>query len=206
MLKDTIYILLKEETTFAVILNAIMNEYYGDTEENSWYEWDPTTIWLELKDDFGANIDVDILDKISAVQVVMMTDGFFKRAEVFSSVCNTFTSGSPSFTVFDPLEPVEVVWGIVELAMLRDFLPFTDNLKGLMQVVFDGQPVHPIVKYCINTENPESRIIINMVSELLESPQGDIDEFIVDQVADLLVKVADIPLLADKIVPDKWRG
>jgi len=193
--------LLKEENTYASILNAIMLKYYGE----ECYQWDPTTLWLEFKDDFSQEVDTDILDKCSAVQLIMLNDGFFKRVDVFSGVANTFTSGAPSFTVFDPVEPAEAIWAIIEVALLRDYLPLSDNLKSFLELLFRGVEIHKVVKYVITTNKPDSNTILNMVDEILEDPQGPLDNFILEQVLDLIFQAEAAPWLVDKVIPDRWK-
>lgn len=116
---------LENPDTLATVLHAILYTTYGE----SWYVWDPSTISLELKDDYGVELKSEVLDRICAVQLVMISNGFFQDIETFTTVCSTLPDGDPLFNVFDPPSVEELAWTVSEVAMNRELLPFSREIK-----------------------------------------------------------------------------
>jgi len=122
---------LQNPETSATLLNAILTRQYGE----QWLEWDLLTIYLEIKSDFRIDPPSEVIDKIAAIQVIMTSDAFFQRLDAFLPVCTTLNTGDPSFIAFDPASVEEIVWGVSEVALLRDILPFSYAIKGYIKQV-----------------------------------------------------------------------
>lgn len=56
---------LESPETLAAVLYFIVKDTFGDDA----FFWDPTTLFLELKDEFGATPASEVMDRLSAVQV-----------------------------------------------------------------------------------------------------------------------------------------
>ena len=198
--KEPYYKLLHNGEVFPCILNALLVDTYGE----DMYEWDITTIWLELKDTFDTEVDPDISDKIGAVQLIMLNDSFFKRPDAFYGICNTVISGNPRFDVFDEVTPPECLWAIIEVALMRDFLPLDYNVEGMIRAIFHGRDIPSIVNYAITNEDITSDVIIRKVTDILENPTTGLDQFIVDQVGALIYQLKDFPELTKAVLPKEW--
>ena len=131
---------LMNPDTLTTVLNAILKSMYGD----DFYDWDIVTIYLELRADFGVEVPQEIVDKIGALQMFMTTDAFFKRIEGFHSACNTLATGTPFFTVFDPVTTEEAAWAVTEVAFNRDMLPFSHAVRSYLKEILkrDGYDVY----------------------------------------------------------------
>lgn len=118
------------------VLCFLVNDRFGDDVWN----WDPTTIYLEIRDEWGCDPAPNVMDKISAGQVLITTPAFFQDIGAFSVICNTLASGTPAFTVYDPVEVEEMAWAMVEVALIRDMLAFAPMIKDLIrfQLTQDG--------------------------------------------------------------------
>lgn len=145
---------LQSPETFATVAHAIIRDQYGEQV----YDWDPATVYLELQADFRADTCTEVIDRWSAMQVIMTTDAFFKRLDAFMAICNTLADGAPFFSAFNPVTTEEAAWGIVEVALNRELLPFSYAIKkylretlkldgfsetsypAVFQEVFDGKP------------------------------------------------------------------
>lgn len=173
--------LLKSGYIYCATADAMLQAQYGE----DFYFWDPSTIWLELKDDFGVEVDTDIMDKVGAAQVIMTGDAFFKRVDGFSNVANTLGGGDPGFQMMDPVTPEEAVWAMIEVAIMRDFLPLSPSVQGFVQTLFSGTNPHPIVSYVVNSEEVDNEEIVRMALEAAKSPQDPTDEYIAEQLTDL---------------------
>lgn len=122
---------LRSPDTSTTLLNAILLSRYGEDV----YTWDPLTVYLELKSDFRVNPCSEVMDRIGSLQVIMTTDAFFKRLDAFIAICNTLSSGDPYFMAFDPATSEEAAWGIAEVSLLRDVLPFSYAIKQYLSQV-----------------------------------------------------------------------
>ena len=124
---------LQSPETSATFLNAIIRRQYGDEV----YDWDPLTVFLELKADFNVEISSEGLDRFSALQVAMTTNAFFNRLDAFMSISNTLADGAPYFIAFDPVTVEEAAWAITELALNRDILPLSYTIKQYLYAVLE---------------------------------------------------------------------
>lgn len=121
--------------TLAVVLDRLLASLYGD----EWLEWDPTTIYLELKDDLEADPSSETMDRISALLVLKTSDEFFTRADAFSSIVNTLASGLPSFNIFDPVTAEEAAWALTEAAFIRRMAPFSESVKTYLRTTLSAE-------------------------------------------------------------------
>lgn len=126
--------LLQSPETMATVVHAIIRDKYGDEA----YWWDPITVALELKADFGVDPCPQVMDKWSAMQVVMTGDAFFNRIDAFLAVCNSLSSGEPFFGAFDPVTTEEAAWAVAEVGMNRDMLPFSPTIRRYCRIVLEG--------------------------------------------------------------------
>lgn len=126
--------LLQSPGTMATVVHAIVRDKYGDEA----YGWDPLTVAMELKADFAVDPCPEVLDRWNAMQLVMCGDAFFRRIDAFLAVCNALSSGEPFFGAFDPVTVEEAAWGVAEVGMNRDMLPFSPTIKRYCRVVLEN--------------------------------------------------------------------
>lgn len=74
---------------YAATLVSVFVNQYGLEALN----WDPTTIGEELVDDYGADIDSDVFDKLMAAITVLTTDRVYYDVETFDETINAFSGG-----------------------------------------------------------------------------------------------------------------
>ncbi len=125
--------LIQSPETMATVVHAIIRDKYGDEA----YWWDPLTVALELKADFQVDACPEFMDRWGAMQVVMTGDSFFRRIDSFFAVCNAFSSGEPFFGAFDPVTVEEAAWGVAEVGMNRDMLPFAPTIKRYCKLILE---------------------------------------------------------------------
>ena len=123
--------LLQSPETMATVVLAIIRDKYGDEA----YWWDPLTVAMELKADFEVDPCPEVMDKWSAMQVVMTGDSFFNRIDSFFAVSNAFSSGDPFFGAFDPVTVEEAAWAVAEVGMNRDMLQFSPTIKQYCSII-----------------------------------------------------------------------
>ena len=125
--------LLESPETLALVLYLIMMKKYGE----EWIGWEPLTLYLELREDFKAEPSVETMDRLSAVQLVLGSGSFYADLYGFLGVCNTFSSGAPSFAVLDPVTIPEATWAMVEVGMLREPADFAPTVVAYVKTMLE---------------------------------------------------------------------
>ena len=122
---------IQSPETLGSVIHAIVLQKYGEEA----YAWDPLTVYMELQADFGVDPDSTVMDRWSAISVIMSNNTFFQRPEAFMGICNTLADGSPSFDVFNPVSVEEAAWAITEVSLNRELLPFSYAIKQYLKIV-----------------------------------------------------------------------
>jgi hypothetical protein len=187
--------------TMSVVLLTLLQKQFGEEV----HYWDPTTVFMEIKDEWGAEPSTPVMDRISAGQVVVSTDQFFEDISAFLNVCNTLSSGQPSFSVFDPVEPEEVAWALTEVALMRDLRPFAPTIRDYMRVILDNdgyvEEDYPTVfEYVLNRKVARSSALKDELERTLHDDQTDnVELYIMDKLADVVYQFDKIPGMADSL-------
>ena len=199
---------VESQATLATPLMAIVRKSFGDDA----FHWDPTTIYLELRDQFGAEPDAAVMDRISASQIVLSGNAFFQDISAFLNICNTLAGGQPAFGLFDPVEPEEAAWSLVEVSLMRDMLPFAPTVRDYVRIMLDQDGYtddhHPIFAYVLGGETPPLGKIIEQT--LHDDQRDNVDNFITGNMEALVYQMNQIPgmdgvlmgLLNDKDLED----
>lgn len=114
----------------ATTLNAMILSKFGEEA----LDWDPITIQMEIQEEYGVRPAEEVMNKISAMQVVMLSADFFQNVGAFQAVCNAISGGDPFFQVFTPLQAEEMAWGIATVGLNRDLLPFSDSIRTFVKI------------------------------------------------------------------------
>ena len=109
--KQEIARVLEDEESFGTCLLAVLLDSYG-TEV---FEWEPDTIRMQLKDDFGAKLPLINHDKIWSLIVAMTTNQFNLSSDIFSQTCRVLNDDEADFDVFSPIDPEDLAWGVAEV-------------------------------------------------------------------------------------------
>jgi hypothetical protein len=102
---------LEDPNSFGTCLLALFLDSYG-TEA---FEWEPETIRLQLKDDFGATLPLMNHDKLWGLIVAMTTNQFQLSQEIFAETCRALNGDEADFGVFSPADPEDLAWGVAEV-------------------------------------------------------------------------------------------
>lgn len=203
--------LLESPQTLATVVHAIMRKKYGDEA----YDWDLVTSVMQVKQDFKAEMATAVANRWGAMQVVMTTDAFFTRPDAFLAICNTLTTGNPFFDVFNPVTLEEAAWGISEVAMNREMLPFGYGVRQYIKLLLgpDGYADGDAPDVFLQALEDPDKIRVQL-HKLRDNPNnGVIDEYVEDQLRDMvsqfnriesLAKIDDIILAgdSDKVIAD----
>ena len=189
---------LESPQTMATVIHAIMLDQYGEAV----YDWDPVTCAMEVSADFKAEICTPAMDRWCAMQVVMGSDAFFRRLDVFLNVCNTLASGAPAFEMFDPVTSEEAAWAIAEVAMNRDVLPFSYAIRGYLrqQLQADGfdpdaGDLPPVFAEVFEATPNERRIREGLDGQLTVAASNaqNIERYLMEQMLDIEAQFNRIP-------------
>ncbi len=169
-----------------VVLKYALDLILGD----EWYFWDPSTIYLELRSEVRAEAATEVIDKIAAIQTVMVSGVFFEKLEAFLSVCNTLAEGVPSFTVFDPVTGPELSWAVSEVALMRDLIPFGPSIKIYTDKTMKHEGISTLPEAVNNIfgKVPETAVINDIVDRSVDPNTKAIDEYMNEHLRDIIAQ------------------
>jgi hypothetical protein len=107
-------------------------------------QWDPTTITLEIEEEFAVDLSQLSLDKLFVAIQIMTTDKFYKSLPDFISFCNVLSGDTYRPDMWDPADAEEVAWGVTEALLLYppeddDPEPFTDEIRSYIGAMLDRE-------------------------------------------------------------------
>jgi hypothetical protein len=107
-------------------------------------QWDPTTITLEIEEEFAVDLSQLSLDKLLVAIQIMTTDKFYKSLPDFISFCNVLSGDTYRPDMWDPADAEEVAWGVTEALLLYppeddDPEPFTDEIRSYIGAMLDRE-------------------------------------------------------------------
>lgn len=105
---------LKDPGIFATSLLVGLLDEFG----TEMFEWDPDTLRLEIKSEYGADIPQSNMDKIQALTMVLTTDLFYRNLEAFMHVANSLGHNGADFQAYDPPDVQEMAWALAETALV----------------------------------------------------------------------------------------
>jgi len=130
----------KSRDTFASVLLTLFMDKFG-TEALT---WDPTTITLEIEDEFDVELPQLPLDKLLVGIQILTTDRFYKSLPDFISFCNVLSGDTYRPDMWDPADAEEVAWGVTEALLIyppedNDDEPFSDEIRAYIGATLDRE-------------------------------------------------------------------
>jgi hypothetical protein len=179
----------------ATLLHAICLRQYGE----QFYVWDPSTVALELKDDFYAELPSENMDKISAIQLLISSGEFFSDPAAFFAVCSSVADGDPLFDVFDPPSMEEISWAVSEVALNRELLPFSYAIKQIIKTMgteygFNNNNMPTAIRELLEA-TPDEDDIQEAMGAVLNGE--NIDVYMSENVAEMAAQFKQVPGLAE---------
>jgi hypothetical protein len=106
--------------------------------------WDPTTITLEIEDEFNVDLPQLSLDKLIVGIQLLTTDRFYKSLPDFISFCNVLSGDTYRPDMWDPADAEEVAWGVTEALLIYppeddDDEPFTNEIRAYIGATLDRE-------------------------------------------------------------------
>jgi hypothetical protein len=156
--------------------------------------WDPSTISLEVEEDFDVDLPQLALDKLMVAIQILTTDRFYKSLPDFISFCNVLSGDPYRPDMWDPADAEEVAWGVTEALLIYppeddDPEPFTDEIRAYIGAVLDSEGlVNPpdILRIALRQARVSPSIgdfsddpaMFNAVYDLEEGKRQDIEQSI----------------------------
>lgn len=164
--------IFNDQSVTATALHVAVLEVFGTVI----YEWDPLTLWLEIRDELRLELPEANQDKLQALLAAVGTDGFYKTTQGFYTIANTLTDGDGGFQVFDPISVAEMLWAIYEVAINRDPEPFSPSVDAMIRNILSQEG---------NSGAPEAYLQSLGDSEASDNPISELDRFLKDRQAKL---------------------
>lgn len=128
--------------TFGSVLLTLFLDRFG-TEA---LEWDPSTITMEIEEEFDVDLPQLTLDRLMVAIQILTTDKFFKSLPDFVTFCNVLDGDVYAPDTFDPADAEEVAWGITEALLISppdddDPEPFTDEIRAYIGATLDKEGI-----------------------------------------------------------------
>jgi len=105
---------LGSDESYSTVLLLLVMDTYGEEA----LEWSPTTIRMQLEEDFSVTLPESNLDKIMAAINIVTTNYFYQDLGKFITFCNIFSGDSAEHKEFDLADTSELIWGISEAFLL----------------------------------------------------------------------------------------
>lgn len=106
--------LLKDDSTFAFVLIAILLDQYG----TDFLEWETELLYANIKDDFRVSIPEENETKINAAIAILTMDLPFLSVPVFRATALSLTDGDIGDDDDDP-NTCQLLWTLYEMALLN---------------------------------------------------------------------------------------
>jgi len=172
-----------------------LNNKYGD----KWLLWLPETLKKELEVSQYLIFDEILWNKIRALRALLYSDLYFEYFHIFEKFIITFNNRIPNFSIFEPVAPHEIVWGIFVTNNIRQD-KFSEEVKIYIDTVFKRNGIlfpHPIVDF--NKTFVKYKDIVKKINDVFDRI---IDE---DEVTDPVEHSAFEIVRIDRIVQIKKR-
>ena len=182
---------LQSPESCATVLHLICMRAFGE----EYLGWDPTTVALEIRDEFQVEAADEVLNKICAVQLLLATGGFFDRLDAFMAIVSSLAVGDPQFQVLDPPTAEEIAWGLAEASLLRELKPFSYAVKRFVRQTLsedgysDGE--RPAIFAEVFDSKPSASTIKGTLTAA-DKNDSNIDEFIGAQLQELGAQVTEV--------------
>jgi hypothetical protein len=157
---ETVRRVLMDPASFTTTLITLLVDVYG-TEA---FTWDPTTLLLELQDDFKAVMPQITFDRIQIGIQLLTSNGFYKNCPTFVTSCNVL-SGFPAGEGMMLADSLSCAWGITEAVLLAppddgDDEPFTEEIRAYIGTMLanDGVVDPPDILKIAITDQPNDEM------------------------------------------------
>lgn len=130
--RRALHSLLQQESTHGSVLLLALCDLWGD----AWLAWDPKTVQLELRDDFGVQIEPDLFDKLMAARQVLTSDQVFTELPAFITIARALLGDGVDTPVSEPMDPGDLATAVLEMTLIwppDSSETFNEEIVGYME-------------------------------------------------------------------------
>ena len=135
--------------SFATTLVQLFHDEYFESKDSpaeNCYTWHPSTILLEVRDDFGVELPRANFDRLMAGIHLVTSNAFYKSPPTFVEICNVLSGGLYDPATWDPADAFECAWGITEAMLLSppdddDEEPFSTEIRAYIGKALDEEGI-----------------------------------------------------------------
>jgi hypothetical protein len=170
--------------------------------------WDPETILLEIKDDFGVELSADNFDKLLAAITVLTTDDFFWSLPDFINICNIFSGDTHIPEVFDPAGADEMAWGITQAMLIsppEKDEPFEGEIRGYIGEVLRVEGIvnaPDVLRIALGGESrqmpaefSDDPLMYEMIYKMEQDKTNAINTYVKQNLHELVEQITQLPLV-----------
>lgn len=118
---------MRHPEAHALALNLLLSRKYG----LAWFDWEPETLELHLKQDFGGVSDIN-MTKIQACKTLQSVDTYWQRWEVFSWCSTSLNGVFPDFEVLQAPTAIEMLIAVDTANRIRDDVPWSTEVEAFI--------------------------------------------------------------------------
>jgi hypothetical protein len=105
--------LIDPESIGSVLLIGLLDEYGSEM-----FTWEPQTLDLEIKHDWGVTVPQVNKDKVWALVTELTTNLFYSSLDAFTHICNALNGSGADFENYDFATVQEMCWTLAEVQLL----------------------------------------------------------------------------------------
>jgi hypothetical protein len=204
--------LINDNTYVTCVLALLMDKWGTD-----FFDWDPLTINLQVRDEFSTEATETLMDKIGAGSALFTTNTFFNDFETFNMQCNVMNKGvaSSQYTMLADLD--DIIWGITEARLLLGPIfkdeEFSDEIADYVGIVLSEagfNNVPDVLKFANLPEHSQQYTDENLLKDdemhlaywqSQDENKHSIQEFNKNMLLDLFDQIEALPL---KTINNDW--
>lgn len=196
---------IRNPQTFTTSLLTIALDRFG----TELLEWHPTTIGMEIADEFQVPLPPLNRDKLMCGIGLLTSDDFYRRLPIFVQYCNVLSGSRFMPGIVDPADVDECAWGLTEALIIsppdpQDDEPFDDEIRYYIGGVLNDEGIKSppdILRLGLWDEQPafsDSMLsdpeMFQMQFEVQASEAAQIEQMLKTRLKQLIEELQSLPL------------
>lgn len=201
--QDQLRALLTSDETFATTLITWVIDSYG-TEAVS---WTPTTIRMQMAEDWGVDLPSASLDRIMAAICLLTSDAFYQDVATFVHLANVLAGDDFNPNQFSPADVNECAWAVTESMLLSPpesaKEPFSPEIQHYLGEILKEEgflkppPILAVAKFDrpqVPADYADDPEMFSTLFQIQSSRTSDVDQMLVGNLQELVGQLQALPL------------
>lgn len=177
-------------------------------------EWAAETFRMELAADYKLQVPQQTLDRLMAGIAIATSTEFYVRPAAFIQLCNVMGDKQFDPSVFDPADPYECGWGLLQAMLIsppdlesQGGQALSPEVEGYLEGILDeyGMSVSPKCLAAITRAVPSGEVGLayaddpEMFSGIMAAQQqlaDEVDQFVAARLAETIAQLDSLQLIA----------